>query len=208
MKRTGEFRQQILEAGLKLFAERGYAGASVQDIIAATKVTKPVLYYYFKNKAGLYNALVHEASDEGFRLVTEAAARSRRFDEQLVEIFAAMFEFLKNRRDLVRLGFRAAFAPAGELPEPSATNKQGERLFGLVHSIIKQAQEAGNLDDSVTSLELANGIYGALCFQLMVGAAQPRKLPDRATAKRVVRLFLKGAESRGRASGGGERLTK
>ena len=38
---------RLLEAGLKLFANRGYAGTSVQDITEEAKVTKPTLYYYF-----------------------------------------------------------------------------------------------------------------------------------------------------------------
>ncbi len=37
--------ERLLDAGLKLFANRGYAGTSVQDIIDEAGVTKPSLYY-------------------------------------------------------------------------------------------------------------------------------------------------------------------
>ena len=50
-------RQHILEVALRLFADRGYAATSVQDIVDEARVAKPMLYYYFKNKAGLYQAL-------------------------------------------------------------------------------------------------------------------------------------------------------
>ena len=51
-------RQRIQRAALRLFADCGYAGASVQAMVDAAKVTKPTLYYYFKSKAGLYQSLI------------------------------------------------------------------------------------------------------------------------------------------------------
>ena len=50
-------RQRILRVALKIFAECGYKGASVQAIVDAARVTKPTLYYYFKNKAALFQSL-------------------------------------------------------------------------------------------------------------------------------------------------------
>ena len=43
-----------LSAARELFARKGYSGTSVREIVAAADVTKPVLYYYFRNKEGLY----------------------------------------------------------------------------------------------------------------------------------------------------------
>jgi AcrR family transcriptional regulator len=197
MKRNGaKVREQILQAGLKAFAEKGFAGASVQDIIDATKVTKPVLYYYFKSKAGLYQALLDEASDESYRLVKEAAARADDLEGRLVEIFTALFDFLHERRDLLRLAFGATFASPGELPAKLTNSAKGERLFEYVHSLIAQAQVEGKLDRNFSSLELASGVYGALCFYLMTGALKPGAPMNRVTAERIVRLFLQGAKGK------------
>ena len=57
-------RQHILRAALKHFANSGYAAASVQEIVDDARVSKPALYYYFQDKAGLFQALVDEAHDE------------------------------------------------------------------------------------------------------------------------------------------------
>ena len=195
MKRSStDVREQILSAGLKVFAERGYAGASVQDIIDATKVTKPVLYYYFESKAGLYKALLDEAVDEGYRRMQEAVTRASGIEAVLVEILAAHFEFLRERRDLVRLAFGAAFAAPGELPAEVSALEKGERNFEFVHALVRDAQERGELSKSFHSRELANGIYGALCFHLMAAAVRPEIELDRTTAERIVRLFLDGAK--------------
>lgn len=195
-RKSTDVRAEILRAGLKVFAERGYAGASVQDIIDATKVTKPVLYYYFESKAGLYKALLGEAYDESYRMVQDAAARCTGAAAQLVEIFTAYFEFLRDRRDLLRLAFAAAFASPGELPPEVRDHAREHRNFELVHELIRQAQSRGELTESVSSLELANGIYGALCFHLMIAAVRPEVELNRASAGRIVDLFLNGAERR------------
>ena len=54
--RGDETRQRIIDAGVKLFGEHGFAGASTRDIAAAAEVNAPALQYYFENKEGLYLA--------------------------------------------------------------------------------------------------------------------------------------------------------
>ena len=63
------------------------------------KVTKPTLYYYFKSKAGLYQALVDRAHEQRFHLMQKAAAGAEDFADKLTEILAALFEFLPRNRD-------------------------------------------------------------------------------------------------------------
>lgn len=120
-------RAALLKAAEAKFAERGYAGTSVQDIVDATKFTKPVLYYHFESKAGIYTALVDYAYDECYRLMQEAAKRSDKLEAQLVEILTELFEFLRKRRNLSRIAFATAFASPGELPEDMDHQTKGRR---------------------------------------------------------------------------------
>ncbi len=62
-------RQQIPQAALKRFADGGYAATSVQQIVNDAQVSKPALYYHFKDKAGLFQALVFEAHAERYRVL-------------------------------------------------------------------------------------------------------------------------------------------
>ena len=73
-KDATDTRQLILRAALKRFADAGYAATSVQQIVDDAKVSKPALYYHFADKAGLFQALVHEAHDQRYRVLSEAAA--------------------------------------------------------------------------------------------------------------------------------------
>ena len=53
-------RQTVLDAARALFAERGFATASLQDIADAMGVRKANVYYYFKTKAAILDALLDE----------------------------------------------------------------------------------------------------------------------------------------------------
>lgn len=53
-----ERRSTILEAGGRLFGERGYEGTTLADVAAAAGVTKPIVYRHFGSKQGLYLALL------------------------------------------------------------------------------------------------------------------------------------------------------
>jgi AcrR family transcriptional regulator len=54
---------QIVEAATELFAERGFAGTSLQDIADATGLTRPALYHYFSSKEDLLSRLVSAATE-------------------------------------------------------------------------------------------------------------------------------------------------
>lgn len=59
-------RKRILEAATAEFARRGLAGARVDAIAARAAINKRMIYHYFKNKAGLYLAVLEHAY-EGIR---------------------------------------------------------------------------------------------------------------------------------------------
>src|SRR3954454_12852452 len=55
--------EQALVAAHGLFAERGYADVTMDEVAAAVGVTKPLLYNYFGNKERLYVACMERAGD-------------------------------------------------------------------------------------------------------------------------------------------------
>jgi AcrR family transcriptional regulator len=64
-----ERREQLLDVGRRLFAERGFEGTSIEEIAAKAGVSKPVVYEHFGGKEGLYAVVVDREVD---RLLTMA----------------------------------------------------------------------------------------------------------------------------------------
>ena len=188
-----ETRQLILQAALKCFANGGYAATSVQQIVDDAKVSKPALYYHFADKAGLFQALVHEAHDERYRLLREAAGSQTGIRAQLEAILAALFAYFRENRELMRISFATMFAAPGEVPKDAACTEKCARNFEFVHSLIKTAQKNGELDGDFTSEELVFAFSGQVNFYLVGHLVCDDCQPDPLTAKRIVELFLAGA---------------
>lgn len=200
-------RQHILQAALKSFARCGYAAASVQQIVDAAGVSKPALYYYFADKAQLFQALVDQAHDERYRLMQAAAERGSTVAEKLEQIVAAVFEFSLRNRELMRLAFATAFAAPGESPGRVKCLEKGRRNYDFVRGLIEQGQAAGELDGGFGVDDLAMGIYGQLNSYVMVRLLVPDCAFDRGTAKQIVRLFMQGAVGRPHKANGARRPT-
>ena len=198
-KTGAKTRGHILRAALRHFANAGYAATSVQQIVGDAKVSKPALYYHFRDKSELFKALVHEAHDERFRLLSEAADRGQTIREQLENILTTLFNYVGKNRELMRISFATNFAAPGEVPENLCYADKCERNFEFVHSLIKAAQKSGELNKTFDSREMAFGIYGLTNFYFVSHLVERNYRPDRNAAKRIVELFLTGAAARKRS---------
>ncbi len=67
-------RRQILDGAKRVFMERGFDAASVNDIRRAAGVSKSTLYIYFDSKEELFEAMIEEERDQRFERVTEILA--------------------------------------------------------------------------------------------------------------------------------------
>ena len=195
-------RQHLLRSALKSFASRGYAATSVQHIVDAARLSKPALYYYFKDKAAIFQALVAQAHDERFRLMRQAAERGSTVAGKLEEIVAAIFEYSLENRELMRLAFATAFAASGETPATMQCREKGRRNYDFIRSLVSDGQASGELDRRFSLDDLAMGIFGQLNTYVMIRLLTPECPLNRQTAKQIVRLFLEGAATRRNAPNG------
>jgi AcrR family transcriptional regulator len=198
-KSSPDTRQQILQAALRRFAHSGYAGASVQHIVDEARVTKPMLYYHFGSKEGLYSALIEWAADERLRRSQEAAARGATLAEKFVEIVAATFEFVRQNRELTRMSIGTVFAAKGEVPDQDHCMCKGRQVFDMMQDLAEGGRRAGELKREFKAQELAMGIYGIMNFYVMLHLVMPEQPLNRLLAQRIVALFLSGGAPEGKA---------
>jgi AcrR family transcriptional regulator len=73
VRMTGrERREQLLDVGREVFAERGFEAASIEEIAQRAKITKPVVYEHFGGKEGLYAVIVDREVQRLLNGITEA----------------------------------------------------------------------------------------------------------------------------------------
>lgn len=86
----------ILEVALQEFGEKGFAGARIDEIAAATRTSKRMIYYYFGSKEGLYIAVL-EAAYERMRS-TEAALQLQNLPPEVALRTLVGFTFDHHQR--------------------------------------------------------------------------------------------------------------
>ena len=79
-------RAQILEAAARVFAERGYTGATMNEVAAAAGVSKATLYHYYGDKRDLLEQVASSHVARLEALVLEVGARSLAPPEHLREL--------------------------------------------------------------------------------------------------------------------------
>jgi AcrR family transcriptional regulator len=185
-------RRRILRAALKQFAHRGYAGAPVQTIVNEAKVTKPTLYYYFKSKAGLYQAVLDWAYDERFRVMQEGAGKGGSVRDRLVELLYAVFGLLEENSDLTRIALTTAFASRGEVPADVQYLQKSQRNFNLVSELIKAGAAAGEITSAFPAEDIAVNFYGMMNIHVMGYLFNPKARIDRPRAEEIVQMLFQG----------------
>lgn len=165
-------------------------------ILEATGLSKPTLYYYFENKAGLFRAILAFAYDETYRLISESAATARSAEQKLVNVAEALFVFAKAHEDLMRLVLATLFAASGELPPRCVDLARRRRNFELMRQIVEEAQQSGEFKRTYDAAEMAQVIFGAMSHQIRAHLIDSSEALDRNRAERIVALFCEGARTK------------
>lgn len=109
--------EQTLRVAHELFAERGYADVTMDEIAAAVGVTKPLLYNYFGNKERLYIACMERAGDSLTRTIGAAIADAGSPGDALASGVRAFFAFLDSDRAAWAVLFDETQPIAGEVAD-------------------------------------------------------------------------------------------
>lgn len=146
---------QIYEEATRLFAERGFAGTSLQDIADAMGMTRPALYYYVRNKDELLARLVTEITEGPAGMVEEIAGR----DLDATAKIRALVRLLAARQADHAARFRLVIRSESELPGDlaSAHEVAKRRVLDGVVRVVDQGVRSGEFrpaDVRTTALAL------------------------------------------------------
>jgi AcrR family transcriptional regulator len=122
--------EQALAVAHALFAERGYAAVTMDEVAAALGVTKPLLYNYFGNKEQLYIACMKRSGDALVTMILETVGDASSPSEALNDGLRAFFAFLDADRAAWAVLFDETLPHSGELADRVADYRG--RLIELV----------------------------------------------------------------------------
>jgi len=186
---------QIIETAARLFAQQGYAGTSVEQVVAACSVGKDTVYRRFPSKLALFEGVVDHA-----RKQTQAQFHARiatQKGDALTQLRAAARWLLAVNLDPTMVAFkRIAFSEALVVGQAIANNPD-DPIMDHLHALISDAQATGELaagDVRFLVGYLLNSIALGPTFDAMLGQTTyaSAKAQD-AYFEQAWALFLNGA---------------
>jgi AcrR family transcriptional regulator len=150
-------RQRLLRAGLMIFAERGFAQASIRAIAAEAQVNLSAVSYYFGDKEGLYRALFIESSDTLPDVKAGLAEPDLPLDQALQRFYRAFLRPLAQEDGALRraqtMHFRELAEPTGVWDEVVSSDIQP--MHAALVALLMQALEVTQSDLDIERLAVA-----------------------------------------------------
>lgn len=167
-------RDHVLTAATRLFADHGFEGTSMGQLVASIGCTPPSLYNYFKSKEELYLAVLDRYWSRDLTQLPHLG-RARRVFEDYVAASLARFTPEGGPRGCLVLtgGFREA--PDHEGLKDVLKTKRAEAMTTLV-SLTKAMQAQGDLDPGLDPVTWARSVFAlvqGLALQAMDGVDRP-----------------------------------
>jgi TetR/AcrR family transcriptional regulator len=186
-------RKTLLLAGINLFAEKGYAGSSVREIVSLAGVTKPVLYYYFQSKEGLFQAILDWAAEEQEGILQEALQSPGTALERIIHLYRGIYQGLMENQQLFKLINHLFFGPPQGAPRYDI-----ERFHRRMMEVIKEIYLGGLSQGEVREIDPEEAtllVLGVTDYCFHVDYLHPESMdPER--AERLLRLAFRGLSER------------
>lgn len=139
-------KEDLKRAALHLFTKKGYAGTSVREIVEEAKTTKPCLYYYFKNKEGIYLAILKDAMDDFLKLLKKKYKKNLKPSDEIKRLCFLLFKKMKEKKEVVRLIHSYFYAPEQGTPHFNFENFH-KLFFDTLKDKVKKAVEEKEFQD-------------------------------------------------------------
>jgi AcrR family transcriptional regulator len=187
-------RERLLAEALRLFTARGYAATTVRELVAAAGVTKPVLYYYFGSKEGLYLEIMNGISHLFEQRITDLQQSGGTVRERLLRFFAGMLTAANENLQAVRLAYAIYFGPPQGAPFIDF-NQFFNTTLAMVYALIDEGMANGEFR-VVDRHALAWVLVGShnTILEEQICHAPPRV--DRDGLVRTISLILDGVAAR------------
>jgi len=150
-------REELLAIAARLFAARGFAGVTMDDVGAAAGISGPALYHHFQSKEAMLGEMLVSISEHLLDTATAITAGPRDAERVLVELVRAHVTFAVDHPELISVHFR-------DLVLASAADQRRVRRLqsayvGLWADTLVEAQP-GLAHDAARSI--AHAVFGLL----------------------------------------------
>ena len=182
-----------------LFASKGYAATTVREIVERAGVTKPVLYYYFRSKEGIYLDLMREPFGKFTAIVEETLHTGGSARERLFRLCLMAYDIFAENIDAARVMYSIYYGPPQGAPfiDFDAYHRRFQEA-------VLQVVQEGIRDGEFRRVEMHDAtwaVIGGLNVAMEVELCHPPQSLGRDGVRRVLEIVLEGIDMDRKAAG-------
>jgi len=142
-------RREIMEAAIRVFALRGYAQATLDEVSQEAEFSKGALYLYFSSKEDILFNILFDMSRDIIRFFRETLCGKRSFREELQDLFlkTAEYSFVDRDRLILLMGQHVAGFTAVSAEGREKLMEMHKKFVDTLRERTKKAHEDGEIRD-------------------------------------------------------------
>lgn len=204
MRRTKEeaecTRKNLMDAGLRIFAKKGYAAARLSEIASEVGVTRGAVYWHFGSKKELMFAILREMANPFIKIALEVLEADAEPDvkirESVLRVMEAMEKtglFLTHEQMVLRF--------MAEHPEEFREHQieiawSMRKVIRLFKRVVREAQGAGRIRSDIDAGVIAGSLIAVLRGSAIMKSVPQLDVLRRGSSGAVVELLMSGLEPR------------
>ena len=189
----------ILDAAVKVFADKGYYGARVSDIAQEAGIAYGLVYHYFKNKEDLLISIFRHRWGQFDRAVRKIMEEKDDPREMIHSIVTFLFRSYKNNPKMIEVMILDVAKSTRFFNGENI--KQFTDIFTLISEIVLRGQEQGIFKKDLDAKLAAYCLYGSVERIMLRWILEDKKgITDqetRAATEMVTTIILSGLEQNG-----------
>ena len=189
-------RREILEAAKRVFAQKGFAATTIDEIAQEAEFSKGAMYGYFEGKEDLFFSLIQEKMDDIEERLREVVESSDDPETKIRDLIETHLTFFEEDRDFFQI-IASEQPRLGAETESRLRENMKERCvrsLDLIEQVMLVGVSAGTLKE-IEPRFLATGLVGIIhaftANWILIGGKEP--LTDMKPV--ILELFLNGAVS-------------
>lgn len=190
-----EKRNAIIHAATEMFLESGYAGVSVDGIIAQIGGSKRTIYKYFGDKDGLFAAIVEQLCEEIVTPLTHMDLKRLSLQEALSTIAHTFLEVLLSPRTIALHRLIVAEAPRAPASARTFFNAAPSTSYRCLTEYFIWADGAGLVipgDAHARAVLFLDALTGNLQLRSLLGLEDPGPAEQKRLIDEAIAVFMKG----------------
>jgi AcrR family transcriptional regulator len=156
--RPGNSLEQLLDAAVSVFNERGYEAASMEDVAGRLGVTKSAIYHHVSGKGELLRLALDRALDALFAVTTEPGATTGRSIDRLEHVVRGSVRVLAAELPFVTLLLRLR----GNTDVERDALERRRRFDRIVTDLVRAAEEEGDVRTDVDPALTSRLLFGTV----------------------------------------------